>query len=237
MPEKESAYKKPLIIAALAIFILFSIYTGKYLLSFINDPDAFRAWINSFGVFAPLAYVVVTMLQILCPFIPGEPMELIAGYAFGAVKGTLLCILAESLGSIVVLFLVKKFGRKIVEVFFDKEKIDSLGFLKSSKNRIFLYAIAFIVPGTPKDLLCYLAGLTAIDTQILIPIITVGVDCQFAGGQQAGNQRAQDGLDDEEQFCSRHRRLLILASFSDMSLYHFPRIWETGADWVYLTSF
>ncbi|MBQ2505130.1 MAG: hypothetical protein II526_02060, partial [Erysipelotrichaceae bacterium] len=65
MPEKESACKKPLIIAALAIFILFSIYTGKYLLSFINDPDAFRAWINTFGVFAPLAYVVVTMLQIL----------------------------------------------------------------------------------------------------------------------------------------------------------------------------
>ena len=174
MPEKESAYKKPLIIAALAIFILFSIYTGKYLLSFINDPDAFRAWINTFGVFAPLAYVVVTMLQILCPFIPGEPMELIAGYAFGAVKGTLLCILAESLGSIVVLFLVKKFGRKIVEVFFDKEKIDSLGFLKSSKNRIFLYAIAFIVPGTPKDLLCYMAALTDIDVKILLPIITLG---------------------------------------------------------------
>ena len=174
MNKESSLRTKILVILALVLFAAFSIYTGRYLLTFINDPDSFRDWIDSFGVYSSLAYVAITILQILVPLIPGEPMEMIAGYAFGAFEGSLLCILAESLGSIIVLFAVKKYGRKIVEVFFEKEKIESLKFLKSSRNRILLFAVIFIVPGTPKDLLCYLAGLTKIDVRYLIPIITLG---------------------------------------------------------------
>ncbi|MBR6232316.1 MAG: TVP38/TMEM64 family protein, partial [Erysipelotrichaceae bacterium] len=174
MNRSVSRYVKISAVLALILFIVFSIYIGKYLLTFINDPEMFRNWIDSFGIYAPLAYCGVTILQILFPLIPGEPMEMIAGYAFGSLQGTLLCILAESLGSILVLLAVKKYGRKIVEIFFEKEKIDSLKFLRSDKHRILLFALIFIVPGTPKDLLCYLAGLTDIETRILIPIITIG---------------------------------------------------------------
>ena len=127
-------YVKISAILALILFIVFSIYIGKYLLTFINDPEMFRNWIDSFGIYAPLAYCGVTILQILFPLIPGEPMEMIAGYAFGSLQGTLLCILAESLGSILVLLAVKKYGRKIVEIFFEKEKIDSLKFLRSDST-------------------------------------------------------------------------------------------------------
>ncbi len=174
MNKSVSLYVKISAALALALFVLFSIYIGKYLLTFINDPEMFRSWIDSFGIYAPLAYCGITILQILFPLIPGEPMEMIAGYAFGSLQGTLLCILAESLGSILVLLAVKKYGRKIVEIFFEKEKIDSLKFLRSDKHRILLYALLFLVPGTPKDLLCYLAGLTDIETKILLPIITLG---------------------------------------------------------------
>ncbi len=176
-----------LIILILILFILFSIYVGSYLLSFINDPQKFRSWIASFGAFAPLAYISVTVCQILVPLIPGEPMEMIAGYAFGSFKGTLLCILAESLGSLIVLFLVKTFGRKIAEIFFEKETIDSLSFLRSSENRIFLFSLIFIAPGTPKDLLCYFAGLTDIPTAILLPLITLGRFPSIITSTLAGN--------------------------------------------------
>ena len=65
--------------------------------------------------------------------------------------------------------------------------------LSSSKNRIFLYAIAFIVPGTPKDLLCYMAALTDIDVKILLPIITLGrlpsIITSALAGAHLGNQK------------------------------------------------
>ena len=106
--------------AALILMAAFSFYVGFYLLSFIRQPEQFRLWISSFKAFAPLAYIFITCLQILIPIIPGEPMEMIAGYAFGPFNGTLLCILAESIASIIVLLIVRRFGRKIVEVFFSK---------------------------------------------------------------------------------------------------------------------
>ena len=55
---------------------------------------------------------------------------------------------------------VRRFGRELVEVFFPKEKIESLRFLQSSPKRELLFWLVFVVPGTPKDLLCYFAGLT-----------------------------------------------------------------------------
>ena len=193
MNKNTSLPLKIAVLAVLALFVFFSIYTGKYLLSFIHDPELFRSWIESYGFYAPLAYIGITILQILVPLIPGEPMEMIAGYAFGSLKGTILCIIAESLGSIIVLFIVKKYGRKIVEIFFEKEKIDSLSFFKSSRNKILLYALAFIVPGTPKDLLCFLAGLTNIDSKILIPIITLGrlpsIITSTLAGDHLGDQK------------------------------------------------
>ena len=193
MNKETSALEKTIIILILIAVSAFSIYIGRYLLTFINEPEAFRNWIASFGVYSPLAYITVTILQIMIPLIPGEPMEMIAGYAFGSFIGTMLCILAESLGSFIVLFLVRRYGKRIVEIFFEKEKIDSLSFLRSSDKRILLFAVIFIMPGTPKDLLCYFAGLTDIETAVLIPLISLGrfpsIITSTLAGDHLGDQR------------------------------------------------
>ena len=174
MNKETSPYIKALVALILIAVIVLSFYVGFYLLRFLRDPEQFRAWIDSFGIYAPLVYLSVTALQIFVPMIPGEPMEMVAGYAFGSLEGTLLCFVGESSAGIIILLVVKKYGRRIVEIFFTKEKIDSLSFLQSSRNRVVLFAIIFIAPGTPKDLFCYFAGLTKIDTRILLPMITFG---------------------------------------------------------------
>ena len=75
-------------------------------------------------------------LQVLVAVIPGEPLEISGGYAFGAVQGTVLCMLGAFLGGVVVFAFVRRFGRELVEVFFPKEKIESLRFLQSSPSGI-----------------------------------------------------------------------------------------------------
>ncbi|MBR3227310.1 MAG: TVP38/TMEM64 family protein [Erysipelotrichaceae bacterium] len=144
------------------------------LIRFIEEPLKFQEWIMSFGIFSPLVYVLVCVLSIMIPLIPGEPLELAAGYAFGSFNGTIICFLAESLGSIIVILLVKRFGRELIEIFFDKERIESFRFLRTSKARTVLFAVIFIMPGTPKDLLCYLAGISDIDMRLLMVITTLG---------------------------------------------------------------
>ncbi|MDD4311820.1 MAG: TVP38/TMEM64 family protein, partial [Eubacteriales bacterium] len=107
-------------------------------------------------------FVGLIILQIVIAFIPGEPFELAAGYAFGTLWGTLLVWIGAIIGTTIVFLFVRKIGIKAVEVFFPREKIDSLKYLQDEKKLNAAAFILFLIPGTPKDLLTYLAGLTKI---------------------------------------------------------------------------
>ena len=179
-----------LIIAVIVIAGLTAAVTIP-MLSFAKEPEIFRAWVDENIFLSSLAYVGMVVFQIVAAFIPGEPFEIVAGYAFGSVYGTILCFVAEAIGSIIVLLLVRKFGHKLIEVFFSKEKIDSLKFLHSSSAKILIFAIAFILPGTPKDLLCYVAGITDISLLVLILITSFGripsIVTSIIGGDAVGS--------------------------------------------------
>ena len=144
------------------------------MIKFAAEPEKFRAWVDVNDIWGRLAYMGMMILQIVAAFLPGEPFEMVAGYAFGTVEGTILCLLASAIGSILVLLFARKFGLRFVGLFFKKEQIDKVKFLKSSPKRIFLFSVIFILLGTPKDLLCYFAGITDIKLWKLILICSLG---------------------------------------------------------------
>lgn len=158
----------------LGMLILVCWAIGTPMIRFASSPEKFRQWVDGHGVWGMLAYMGMVSVQVVAALIPGEPLEIAGGYAFGAVKGTLLCLLAASLGSAAVICLVRRWGMRLVEVFFPKEKIRSLRFLRSSPKRTFLFMLIFMLPGTPKDLLCYCAGLTDIRLPVLLMICSLG---------------------------------------------------------------
>ena len=124
-------------------------------IKYIETPENFRLWVSENGFKSIIIYVLTVILQIVAAVIPGEPFEIAAGYAFGTLNGTLLCLLAESIGSVIVLLLVRKFGLKLVKSIFSEDKINSVKFIKNKQSKMILFALIFIMPGTPKDLLCY----------------------------------------------------------------------------------
>lgn len=148
------------IAAVVLLMAAVAYYVGKPMIRFVSEPERFRAWVDCHGIWGRLAFLGMTMLQVIVAVIPGEPMELVAGYAFGSAEGTALCIIGATLGGVPVVLLVRRFGMKAVEIFFPREKIDSLKFLKSSRKRDLWVFILFLIPGTPKDLLNYFVGLT-----------------------------------------------------------------------------
>lgn len=146
------------IIAMLAVIIFFvslGWVVGKPMMEFFSEPEKFRLWVSDKGFFGKIAFIIMVAFQVVVAFIPGEPLEIGAGYAFGAIEGTILCMLGITLGSLIVFLLVKRFGIRLVEVFFSREKINSMKFLKNKKRRNFLVFIVFFLPGTPKDLITY----------------------------------------------------------------------------------
>ncbi len=158
------AHKKKIYLFAIIVALIFiaavGYLVGKPMIEFVREPERFRAWVDAAGVWGRVAFVGMVIFQLIIALIPGEPLEMGAGYAFGAVEGTILCIAGCVVGSALVFLFVRRFGVKLVEVFFPREKIRSLRFLQDSRRLNLLTFIVFFIPGTPKDLLSYFIGLT-----------------------------------------------------------------------------
>ena len=176
-PELSDRAKKYIAAASIAVFILLTLavawFVGRPMLRFVSEPERFRAWVDSGGVMSRVWFLGMQLLQVFVAIIPGEPMELGAGYAFGAVEGTLLCLGGTIIGSMAVFFFVKRFGVRAVEIFFPREKIESLRFLRDERRRNTLMFLLILIPGTPKDLLGYFAPLTGMSAWTWLLITSV----------------------------------------------------------------
>lgn len=157
-------------LAAVAALVAF----GPEVFAFFADGARLQAWIDAQGPFAPLAMTALIVVQIVVAVLPGEPLELGAGYAFGFWEGTALCMTAGLIGTFIVVGLVRTLGMKIVELFFSRERIDSLKWLQDSARFELLMFACFLIPGTPKDVMTYIAGLTRCPVWRIALITTVG---------------------------------------------------------------
>lgn len=162
---------------AVVIFLVFCIMVGVLIgvpmVRLAREPDMFRDWVDEFGVWSRLIYVGMVVLQVVVALIPGEPLELAGGYAFGGLEGSIWSMLGIVIGSALIFGLVRKCGVKLVEVFFSKDKIKEVAFLKNPKKTKTLAFILMMIPGTPKDFLSYFAGLTKLTLKEWLVIVTV----------------------------------------------------------------
>ncbi len=150
------------IAAFFGVMILLSVLFSRPLIELLQEPEKLRVWAAQRGFLARLAFVGVVVVQVLLAFIPGEPVEIAAGLVFGAWEGAALCLIGTTLGSCLVFLFVKKFGVRVVEVFFPPEKHRKLKFLQTEKRADYFLFLLLFIPGTPKDLISYFAGLTPV---------------------------------------------------------------------------
>lgn len=157
------------VVALLALGL--TVFVWRWLASFSQED--FRDYIQSFGVLGWLVLLGIQVLQVFIALIPGELVESAAGFAFGPLTGTLICYLGIAIATVSVFLLTRKIGIKLVEVFVSREKINQLRFLNTEAKRNTLFFLLFFIPGTPKDLFTYFAGLTDIKLGTFLAISLV----------------------------------------------------------------
>lgn len=150
-----------------------SLTVGRQLLRLARQPEAFRAWIDGCGPWAPLCLIGLMCFQVVVAVLPGEPIEIGAGVAFGVWQGLGLCLIGAALGSTIIFLFTKKLGIKLVEVFVPLEKIRQLTFLQNNRRLNVLVFLLFWMPGVPKDVLTYFVGLTEMKLPAFLAISTV----------------------------------------------------------------
>lgn len=166
-----------LTIIVVLVFIALIIYFFPIIknLSTQEGQVAFKEKIETSGIYGFLILFGLQIAQILLVVLPGEPLEVLAGMCYGAVGGTIFILFSVFVTTSIIYFAVKKYGKKLLYQFFEKEKIDKIEnnkYFKNSKNIEKLLIILFLIVGTPKDLLTYIGGLLPIKPIKFILIAT-----------------------------------------------------------------
>ncbi len=163
----------------ISIIVLFAVFSfccwaiGPKLLETVKNPDAFREFIGSNFLAGVGAFLAIQILQVFFALIPGEPIEVFAGYAFGALPGLVLCTVGVTVATAIVFLLTRKFGKKFTYILMAEDKLNSFKFMQNEKKLELLIFLLFFIPGTPKDLLTYVAGLTKIDIKKFLILTSV----------------------------------------------------------------
>lgn len=170
---------------------------GAVLLStyvpWVTDLTALRVSIESFGPFAPVAFVVVQATQVVVAPIPGQVLGFVGGYLFGTVLGTLYSLLGAAIGSYVVFRVSRRYGRTYVERAVDSALIEQFEGLAQRRGLLALFLV-FLVPGLPDDAVCFAAGLTDLRIRAMIVVAIVGRLPGYLVINAAGAQLAADRL-------------------------------------------
>lgn len=169
---------------AIMSFIIFAlvmvwatVYVGTPLVRELFGSDGsgrlFSDILDAHPVRGRLIYIGIQILQVFVALIPGEAVEIAGGLAFGTFEGLLLSLIGVSIGSSVIFLLTKTLGVRFIELFISTDKINSLRFIREDRHLNELVFIMFFLPGTPKDLLTYVVGLTRmkLHTFLIITLI------------------------------------------------------------------
>ena len=164
---KIKVFKIILAILVLTLFIGITTYLFPVMkdLSSIEGQIAFKEKVDNSGMFGLLSLFGLQVAQIFLIIVPGEPIEILAGMCYGGFLGTIFIMVSAFIISTTIFFLVRKFGRKFVYDFCDEKKvakIENSKLFQNPKKIELIMLILFLIPGTSKDLLVYIAGLLPI---------------------------------------------------------------------------
>jgi uncharacterized membrane protein YdjX (TVP38/TMEM64 family) len=154
----------------LATFVTFGL---PRLFPALADPVAVRTAIRSAGAFAPVVFLVVQALQVLLAPVPGQVLGFVAGYLFGVGWGTVLSVAGATAGGYVAFALARRYGRPVVERFVADEALALFDSFSSSHGDVALFLV-FLIPGLPDDAICFLAGVSDVDTRSFLLASVVG---------------------------------------------------------------
>lgn len=148
---------------SILLWFLVYLFCGRQLMDIVSNPPLFREWMDRFGIFDEVIFVLIRTVQTMIKFIPAEPLEIGAGYAWGTESGMIYCLLGNMIGTVGILVTTKFFDLKIKEHFSIKRNQKILAFFQKSDRVYLLLFIMYLIPGMPKDGFTYLVGFLPVD--------------------------------------------------------------------------
>ncbi len=180
-----------LVLFALALVGLLVVYHDP-LWRLMENRDHLKALLLAEGLWAPLAFMGLQALQVVVFVIPGEVTQLAGGWLFGTWLGCLWSLLGITAGACISFLLARLLGRRVIGVFLRSEKLLKWEKALSQPRWLLAIFLLFLVPGIPKDALCYVAGFSRVPLGLFLVVSAVArfpaLFLSSWAGSAAGNE-------------------------------------------------
>ncbi|MGH8872682.1 MAG: TVP38/TMEM64 family protein [Acidimicrobiia bacterium] len=141
--------------------------------STLGSPEAFRIWVEGFGAWGPVVYLLAQAAQVIVVPIPGALFPPVGALAFGPWPALGLSLAGMALGSAVVFLAARRWGRPLAVRLVGADRIHRYQNLMTARGGILIWLV-FMLPLLPDDAMCALAGLSGISFRRFMLIATVG---------------------------------------------------------------
>ncbi|EJN93737.1 hypothetical protein D822_03559 [Streptococcus ratti FA-1 = DSM 20564] len=161
--------------AWLVILAMILLTVHLYNKGYLTDVQKLRAAMKRYGTWSPLIFILLQIIQVAIPILPGGVSTLAGVLIFGPVWGFIWNYIGICTGSVLGFHIARRFGRPVLEAFFSPKLLESYEHRTNSDSKFAKYfAWAIFLPIAPDDLLCYLAGTTSMSYKQFITIILLG---------------------------------------------------------------
>lgn len=177
--EKTKTILKAVFFVLLIVVIPLIIFlTNREFFTQFESIEEVENFIGSYGHLSGLVYIGFQIIQVIISVIPGEVFQVAAGYLFGPFWGIIYAVIGCALGEAIAFGLARVLGRGFVRLFLSEEQFEKYSSRLNSNRGYTLCFILFLIPGIPKDILCYVAGASEIR---FLPFLIISMVARLPG--------------------------------------------------------
>lgn len=167
--------------AAVVAFVIYGWKSGIF-----TDREMLETMIRKGGIWAPLTFIIIQIVQVVVPIIPGGITCAVGAVVFGPWYGLLYNYIGIVVGSGINFYLARRYGQCLVKYFVKEKTYDKyIAWLDKGKKFDKFFALAIFFPCAPDDVLCWIAGLTKMSWKKFSAIILLGKPASIAAYSMA----------------------------------------------------
>lgn len=174
-----------IILIGLPLYIYFFQYD---LIQQFSTIEAVEAFFEEYKAQSIFVYIGIQIVQIIICIIPGQWLQFAAGYMYGFWMGYLWSFVGALLGTVITYYLAKILGHDAMHLIFGEEKVRQLLKKFNSKKAIIIVFIFYLIPGAPKDLCSYVAGISEMKLKAFLVVSIIGRTPGMMGSLLMGQQ-------------------------------------------------